>query len=175
MDGRKTTIAILLLVAVFGAVYLFSSFSENPITTGSLINNPEDDAPALEITIGDGNNAGNNAGNVIEITSSGFTPSTLTISKGDTVTWINKDTEGHWPASAMHPTHTKYAGGSYDEPGSYQGSQACISEGNPKTGAFDPCKALQPEETWSFTFNELGSWGYHDHLDVGLFGKIIVE
>ena len=26
-----------------------------------------------------------------------------------------------------------------------------------------------------FTFNEKGSWNYHDHLVTGLFGKIIVE
>ena len=143
----KITIAVLILVAVFGAVYLFSSFAENPLNTAGVINNPE------------------NTGNVIEITSSGFTPSTLTISKGDTVTWINKDTEEHWPASALHPTHTVYPGSDIKKCGTAE-------QGN----IFDACDpGLAPGESFSFTFNEVGTWSYHDHLIGGLFGKIIVE
>ena len=159
------TIVALLLVAVFGAVYLFSSFRENPITAGKIISDLEENSPAIEVNIN----------NVIEITSSGFSPSTLTISKGDTVTFINKDTEEHWPASATHPIHTDYRGGSYDEPGSYQGSLACRSEGVTKTGAFDACHGLAAGESWSFTFNEVGSWKYHDHIKLESFGTIIVQ
>lgn len=111
----------------------------------------------------------------IEITPSGFSPSTLNISKEDSVTWVNKDSNPHWPASAMHPTHTKYVGGNYDALGSYAGSLACKSEGVPKTGAFDPCKGIAPGESWTFTFEQVGSWGFHDHLVSGQFGKINVQ
>ncbi|MEK6934039.1 MAG: hypothetical protein AABW75_04130 [Nanoarchaeota archaeon] len=111
----------------------------------------------------------------IEITSSGFSPNNLEIKQGDSVTWINKDSKEHWPASASHPTHTVYTGGNYNEAGSYMGSQACKSESIAKTGAFDPCKGLGKEENWSFVFNEKGSWSYHDHLVSGRFGKIIVS
>ena len=111
----------------------------------------------------------------IEITSSGFSPNNLEILEGDSVTWINKDSKEHWPASASHPTHTVYTGGDYDETGSYMGSQACKSEGIAKTGAFDPCKGLGEGESWSFVFDEKGSWNYHDHLVSGRFGKIIVN
>ncbi|MDP3992314.1 MAG: plastocyanin/azurin family copper-binding protein [Nanoarchaeota archaeon] len=140
----KVTIAVLLLVAIVGAVYLFSSFLENPITTGSLVNNPGE-------------------GNVIEITSSGFTPGTLTINKGDTVTWINMDTEPHWPASAFHPYHTVYPGSDIKKCGTAEESTI-----------FDACQNLAPGESYSFTFNEVGSWGFHDHLNANSFGKIIV-
>lgn len=97
-------------------------------------------------------------GNIIEITSNGFSPNPLTIKQGDAVTWINKNTVEHWPASAIHPTHNVYP-----EPGGCIGSK------------FDACRGLKQDESFSFTFNEKGEWNYHDHLDVSKFGKIIVE
>ncbi|MEK6850298.1 MAG: hypothetical protein AABX85_01855 [Nanoarchaeota archaeon] len=111
----------------------------------------------------------------IEITSSGFSPRTLNISKGDSVTWVNKDSKPSWPASAMHPTHTKYAGGDYEEQGSYAGSLACMAEGVPKDGVFDPCNGIAPGKSWSFTFEQIGSWGFHDHINSGRYGKINVQ
>lgn len=112
---------------------------------------------------------------VIEITSEGFSPNELTVKSGESVTWTNKDSKERWPASAMHPTHTVYAGVNYDEEGSFAGSLGCKSEGKAKDGAFDACVGLKPGENWSFTFNQKGSWNYHDHLVSGNYGKIIVE
>lgn len=94
----------------------------------------------------------------IEITSKGFSPNSLIIGAGDTVTWINKDTNEHWPASAKHPTHTVYP-----ESGGCIGSK------------FDACKGLKQSESWSFTFNEKGTWNYHDHLNPAFGGKITVQ
>jgi len=37
----------------------------------------------------------------IEITSEGFSPNPIIIGMGDRVTWVNKDTAEHWPASAI--------------------------------------------------------------------------
>src|SRR3989344_7627325 len=99
------------------------------------------------------------APNTIEITSSGFNPPELTINAGETVTFINKDTEPHWPASAMHPTHLLYpvTGG-------------CIGS------KFDACKELAQGETFTFAFNEIGAWKYHDHLKPGVyFGSVTVK
>ncbi len=96
-------------------------------------------------------------GKTIEIMSSKFSPDTLTIGVGETVTWINKDSVSHWPASAVHPTHAVYP-----EAGGCMGSK------------FDACKALSPGESFSFTFNQKGTWGYHDHLNPTLTGTIIV-
>jgi len=140
---------------------LFNTVLNKPIKTAGVVNNPNEITGVIK--------------NVVEITPQGFSPKELTISKGETVTWINNDTKEHWPASAVHPTHTVYPGADYDAEGSYAGSLACVSEGQPKKGAFDPCKPLAPGESWSFTFNEIGSWSYHDHIVNGLFGKIVVE
>jgi len=100
----------------------------------------------------------------IEITSEGFSPNPIIIGMGDRVTWVNKDTAEHWPASAMHPTHTVYPGSGIEKCGTSE-------EGN----IFDACRGLKQDESWSFTFNEKGEWNYHDHLTTGLYGKVIVQ
>ena len=96
--------------------------------------------------------------NTVEMSSTGFSPNSLTVKAGDTVTFVNKDTNQHWPASAVHPTHTVYP-----ESGGCIGSK------------FDACKGLAEGESWSFVFNEEGTWKYHDHLSSSLTGTIAVE
>lgn len=97
---------------------------------------------------------------IVEITSEGFSPSEVIIKAGETVTWMNKDSVAHWVASASHPDHKLYP-----ETG------GCIGS------TFDACKGIEPGESWSFTFNQKGSWGYHDHINfkAPFFGKVIVE
>jgi len=102
--------------------------------------------------------------NTILITSTGFDPETLSVGVGSAVTFVNKDTSSHWPASVVHPTHTAYPG---------SGISKC---GTPEeSNIFDACRELGQEETFIFIFNEEGSWNYHDHLRPGRTGKIIVE
>ena len=102
------------------------------------------------------------ATNVIEITASGFNPSSLTIKAGETVTWLNNGNAPTWPASAVHPTHRVYPGSDITKCGTGE-------------TIFDACKGLANGESFSFTFNNKGTWGYHDHLNPSLFGKIVVE
>ena len=94
----------------------------------------------------------------VYITVSGFVPEYQLVKVGDTVVWVNNDTAPHWPASAAHPTHTVYP-----EPGGCIGSK------------FDACKGLATGEQWNFTFNEKGTWAYHDHLKPTTRGRIVVE
>ncbi len=101
--------------------------------------------------------------NVIGISSSGFSPQTLTINQGDSVTFVNKDSQAHWPATAVHPTHTVYPGSDIKKCNTAEQSMI-----------FDACKGLAQGEEWSFTFNEKGTWQYHDHL-TGLRGTIVVN
>lgn len=97
-------------------------------------------------------------GNIVEITSEGFNPRTLTIRSGETVTWVNKGTLSPWPASAVHPSHN-----AYPESGGCIGSK------------FDACRGLKQGESYPFTFNQKGTWKYHDHLNSGSIGTIIVQ
>lgn len=100
----------------------------------------------------------------VEITTNGFNPSSLTTKKGSSVAFVNKDSQPHWPASAMHPTHTVYPGSDIKK---------CKME--ERATIFDACGSLQQEEKYSFVFNEVGSWKYHDHLNPSSTGTIVVE
>lgn len=86
---------------------------------------------------------------IITLTEEGFNPEKISIKQGDTVQF--KTTRGtyFWPASNLHPTHELYA-------------------------AFDPQEPIAPEDTWNFTFDELGQWQFHDHLAPYYTGTITV-
>ncbi|MBI4438690.1 hypothetical protein HY640_02050 [Candidatus Woesearchaeota archaeon] len=94
---------------------------------------------------------------VVEVSSSGLSPDSLSVKRGDTVMFVNRDSGKHWPASDVHPTH-----GDYPEPG------GCIKS------RFDACRGLSTGESFSFVFNVPGKWAYHDHINPGFTGTIAV-
>lgn len=98
---------------------------------------------------------------VIHMTDSGFSPSSVTVSKGDTVKFVS-DEGLHWPASNNHPTHTLYPGSNINK----CGSSATI---------FDACGGLGPGESFSFKFDIAGTWGFHDHLMPSHLGTVTVQ
>jgi len=85
----------------------------------------------------------------IELTSDGFSPNQITISKGSAVKFITTTGKPFWPASNLHPNH-----GIYPE--------------------FDPKQPIDPHASWSFTFDEVGTWNFHDHLAPLYRGSITV-
>lgn len=86
---------------------------------------------------------------VIHMTSDGFKPQTMEISWNTTVKFVNDDTQPHWPASNPHPTHEGYPG-------------------------FDPKQPVSPGSSWSFVFDRVGKWRFHDHLNPHVLGTIVV-
>ncbi|GEM_PF-4346173 len=88
----------------------------------------------------------------------GYLPAVLKIQIGETVVFKNQSTRKMWTASGIHPLHREYptTGG-------------CI--GN----TFDACKGAQSGESWSFRFDIAGTWKYHNHLNPGDSGTVIVE
>jgi plastocyanin len=78
-----------------------------------------------------------------------YTPGNIKITKGTKVTFKNGSESLRWPASDLHPSH-----GVYSE--------------------FDPKAFVKPGESWSFTFDKAGEWGYHDHLAPYITGTITV-
>jgi len=72
-----------------------------------------------------------------------FTPATLTVKVGTTVTWTNKDDIPHAIASA--------------------------------TNAFAKSKALDTDDTYSFTFTAPGTYKYFCYLHPHMVGAIVVE
>jgi plastocyanin len=94
----------------------------------------------------------------ITYTDEGFSPSMVTVKKGTKVTFTNASSKLFWPASGPHPEHT-----GYPEKGSCGGS------------AFDACTALGPGKSWSLVFSVPGEWKYHDHVNAGKRGTVVVE
>lgn len=85
----------------------------------------------------------------ILVTENGFEPSELTIDQGETVEFVNTRMVPAWPASDIHPTHAIYSD-------------------------FDPGQAIVPQGQWQFSFNQIGEWSMHDHLNPNTVGKIVV-
>lgn len=81
-------------------------------------------------------------------TDDGFSPNALVIPLGETVTFVSGGRPS-WPASNIHPTHEIYAD-------------------------FDPKRALESGEEWSFTFAREGRFRFHDHLAANAGGFIEV-
>ncbi|MBI1839117.1 MAG: hypothetical protein HYR95_02400 [Candidatus Colwellbacteria bacterium] len=121
---------------------------------------PSIDTSAGSVKVETGSEATVNVSRIwnVAVMDDGFSPMELRVRKGDTVVWTNKSGKSSWPASAVHPTHDVYP-----ERG------GCISS------AFDACKGLGLGEAFKFTFNQVGSWKYHDHLNSTHFGTIVVE
>lgn len=86
---------------------------------------------------------------VIQMTSDRFLPPEIKIKRNTIVRFVNTDSLWHWPASNLHPSHTLYP-------------------------EFDPRKAVGPKEEWSFKFEKVGEWKFHDHLAPYSTGKVIV-
>lgn len=104
------------------------------------------------------------AGTIVSLTNAGYLPTSVTIKKGETVTFKNNSTVQMWTASAMHPAHTAYSGTSL--------SEHCPDVANT---SFDACRGYLPGESWSFKFDKVGTWKYHNHLDPKQYGAVVVE
>lgn len=86
----------------------------------------------------------------VNYTSGGFSPKIVTIKKGDTVVFENKTGASFSVASNDHPTHLLYP--EFDQ---YKTDQRGKSE-------------------FRFTFEKVGTWGYHDHLNADVLGTVVV-
>lgn len=99
----------------------------------------------------------------VDYTDSGFSPASVTVKKGTTVKFINKQSLQSSPSAAglksgsgmdvasnPHPVHTDYLG-------------------------FDQGKSSQKgQNEYDFTFDKVGTWEYHNHLNSSDTGTIVV-
>ncbi len=158
--GRGVIISVVIIVAIALIILGISLFSNKNINPQNETNG-ESQEPLQENTdIG----ITEPTEHLVEITLEGFVPKNLEIKQGDKVTWVNKLITESQPAGNFHPTHTNYPGSSIIKCGTAE-----------EKNTFDACKDLQKEESYSFVFNEIGSWGYHNHLQPSKTGKIIVS
>lgn len=172
---KKGTIIGIVIIVV--ALILFFTINDNSVVdSGDSVDNADQiDGSALDSNtdrVDDGNTVLPSNGDVVDepqtfevaMSASGFSPGSLTISAGDTVRFVAEDSTGRWPATAVHPSHTVYPGSSRSKCGSSDADEI-----------FDACGIISSGDSYDFIFTEVGSWNYHDHIQPGKFGTIIVE
>ncbi|MEX0934230.1 MAG: plastocyanin/azurin family copper-binding protein [Candidatus Saccharimonadales bacterium] len=156
MNTKNITIAVLVLVAIalVGFFLLRDDVDEldNGTDTDTTTQQEAETTPGDDTdVIDDGqNDTEAEVQAQVRYSSSGFAPATLEISIGDTVSFVNGGNVSMWVASDSHPTHTNFPD-------------------------FDARRGYGSGETYEFTFNEPGSYGYHNHLNPNHGGLIIVE
>lgn len=101
---------------------------------------------------------------VVVYNESGYSPNTLTIKAGETVTFKNESSRVMWTASSGHPSHVDYSGSS--------AQKHCPDTTN---ASFDSCAGIQPGNSWQFTFTKKGAWEFHNHLSPSHYGSVTVE
>ena len=160
---KTSTIAwvvIIILIIIGGAWYFMSA-------NGSLMPAPGTDNTSLtgSDNIPNDTDLGSTTTNTVTVlySTSGFSPSTITIKQGDTVTFTNNGGGEMWIASAPHPTHQAYDGTTE--------AQHCAS-GYTGPAPFDQCGA---GTTFSFKFDKVGTFTYHNHDNSSKFGSVVVQ
>lgn len=152
-------IVVIFLLIISGGWYLYYS-TPTSVTPGGetqATNNVQNDASAPDT------NTGTPMFVTVKLTSAGFSPATVTIAQGGTVTWVDENGSPMWVASAIHPIHEFYDGTSIGE--------HCAA-GYAGPTPFDQCSS---GENYSFTFNNVGTWKYHNHVNASQFATVIVR
>ena len=102
---------------------------------------------------------------VIRYVGGKYVPDKVHVSVGQKVVWVNEDlSRSFWPASNIHPTHSAYPGSDIKK---------CIHD--ERMVIFDACESMGRGAEYSFVFNEVGSWRFHDHINPQATGTIIVS
>lgn len=86
----------------------------------------------------------------VRYTNTGFQPANLTVPVGTMVDFINQSDKEMWVASNVHPGHEILP-------------------------TFDQFKGLAKGQNYMYTFDQKGTWAYHDHINPALEGVITVE
>lgn len=153
------TVAIVVVILIVGGLFLFRSTEPTP-EEGEVMEEelfepePEDATPFMEegstpspaVTPSPETSEAATMG----MDETGFSPQTITVKAGTTVSFVNNGQAKHWPASAVHPTHQVLPG-------------------------FDAKRGLETGETYAFTFTQTGTWACHDHLNPRFTCSITVE
>jgi plastocyanin len=86
----------------------------------------------------------------VRMTDSGYSPKVLKITQGQTVEFVNDSDRDYWPASDPHPIHTDYPG-------------------------LDARRSIHAGQSWKFTFNRAGRYGYHNHLSPETHAEVVIS
>jgi len=143
MNKYTLTVIIIIILVVIGIIAINSSSqSPSPTPTPAVT---DTGAPVSVVQ-----SPAATAVHTVTYTDGGFSPASVTIANGESVTWVNNSTGRMWVASNPHPTHT-------DLPG------------------FDEKAFVDPGGSWTYTFMVTGTHGYHNHANPSQMGIIVVN
>lgn len=141
-------IIVLLVVGGAAAVVVAPSNEDKTSTQSSTTNSPESEGRS-QTTESTQNESSNDSEAVsatkVDITNFAYSPATIKIKVGDTVTWTNNDTTRH------------------DVMADEESSDAPASE------------LLSKGQSYSFTFKKAGTYTYHCSPHPNMTGTVIVE
>jgi plastocyanin len=144
--GKYIVIIVILLALAGGAVALAKNKDKEPAASNTTAQDTKTNQAATDNTA-----SGQSTGETATITYSdnGFSPSTITVKSGTTVTIKNTSSHGLQFDSDPHPAHTD------DE----ELNVNSVPEGGSET----------------FVVKRTGTFGYHNHLNPSDTGTIVVE
>ena len=93
---------------------------------------------------------GTNTETIVSYTSAGYKPKDITVFVGTTVTFVNNSSNPMWTASDPHPVHSI----------------------KPE---FNSLESVTSGGQYSFTFIEVGTWRYHNHMLPNHTGSVTVQ
>jgi len=141
---NKNLIIVLVIIVAAFFVWKFVPMGNAPVTAPVTTSDITTTAPKME--------DGTITATVNTVTYDGtkFTPSTMTVKQGDSITFVNDSTGGMSVASNPHPSHTIYP-------------------------EFDQYKtSAKGQKTFTFVFDKVGTWGYHNHANPSVGGTVTV-
>lgn len=144
--GKAVIGIVIAAIIIISSVYLFEKSAKTPYQAPVVTTITTSPSAAQTTT---GTPSANQAQNTVTLTTSGFAPATLTVKVGDTVTWSNKSGMTATINSNPHPVHTDYSPLNLGQ----------FSDGSSVT----------------LSFPKAGTYGYHNHLNPGETGTIIVQ
>lgn len=162
MESQRAWLWFIAVIVVMVAVYVWWYNSGAPAVMPASSDFPASTTNETDMTAS--SSAALTTGNLLEAqvayTDSGFSPAQVSVAVGGTVTFTNQSTGRMWVASDPHPTHEGYSG-------------TTVTQHCPDTAgvAFDECAV---GNTYTFTFQKAGTWGYHNHSDSTQYGTVIV-
>ncbi len=153
--NKKLLVVIIILIALTSFGYftwvayepLPETTDITPTATEMDTTTPETDEGALDTETADETPAAT----VTEVsyTADGFIPKDITIKAGDSVRFANNSASLMWVASDNHPTHELYS-------------------------EFDQKTAVPNGGVYTFKFDKVGTWTYHNHVESSNTGTITV-
>lgn len=150
----KAAIVILAIVVLgaggAGAYYLVNqNIEQSPENTTGVSQSEDSNSGNQAADEENDESTENEVAAIVEYDGNEFSPASVTVEAGSTVRFVNNGTRTMWVASDDHPAHT-------DLP------------------EFDNKGGVGPGETYEFTFDTEGTWGYHDHLSSSAVGTVEV-